>query len=132
MFINVHKYHTYDLQQHQKTTIQTIFSRTHSPSTCPVSYMICDLNTYVSYSQFLEQVKWVFSRLQSYLPLWVWRTGHVDGEWVLENIWHIVVVVVVLILGRHIWTVLQGGVKPVFDLLLLRCLFAIENRNKLY
>ena len=31
--------------------------------------MICDLNTYVSYSQFLEQVKWVFSRLQSYLPL---------------------------------------------------------------
>jgi hypothetical protein len=31
--------------------------------------MICDSNTYVSYSQFLEQVKWVFSRLQSYLPL---------------------------------------------------------------
>jgi hypothetical protein len=31
--------------------------------------MICDSNTFVSYSQFLEQVKWVFSRLQSYLPL---------------------------------------------------------------
>jgi hypothetical protein len=31
--------------------------------------MICDSNTQVSYSQFLEQVKWVFSRLQSYLSL---------------------------------------------------------------
>jgi len=31
--------------------------------------MICDSNTFVSYPQFLEQVKWVFSRLQSYLPL---------------------------------------------------------------
>ena len=31
--------------------------------------MICDSKTYVSYSQFLEQVQWVFSRLQSYLPL---------------------------------------------------------------
>jgi hypothetical protein len=31
--------------------------------------MICDSNTFVSYSQVLEQVKWVFSRLQSYLPL---------------------------------------------------------------
>lgn len=40
MFINVHEYHTYDLQQHQKTTIQTIFSRTHSPSTCPVRHAL--------------------------------------------------------------------------------------------
>jgi hypothetical protein len=31
--------------------------------------MICDSKTFVSYSQFLEQVKWVFSRLQSNLPL---------------------------------------------------------------
>jgi hypothetical protein len=38
MFINVHEYHTYDLQQHQKTTIQTISSKTHSPSTCPVRH----------------------------------------------------------------------------------------------
>jgi hypothetical protein len=38
MFINVHEYHTNDLQQHQKTTIQTIFSRTHLPSTCPVRH----------------------------------------------------------------------------------------------
>jgi glutamine amidotransferase-like uncharacterized protein len=33
------------------------------------SLLCCDSNTYVSYSQFLEQVKWVFSRLQCYLPL---------------------------------------------------------------
>ena len=43
MFINVHEYHTYDLQQHQKTTIQTIFSRTHSPSTCPVRHALREL-----------------------------------------------------------------------------------------